>query len=106
MAAVSLFRNLRLPARRCMHSLPSSSALTFDLKSNIFEFDNQTVIAGTDSLQDLYQRLESLDKRKPLIVSDDGINATGSLDTVPIIRFAPTFIDSFLLLLVTKPCVD
>ena len=84
MAASSLFRNMRLPARRCIHSLPSTPVHTVDLQSNIFEFDKQTVVAGTDSLEDLSKRLESLNKRKPLIVSDDGIKATGSLDMVQI----------------------
>ena len=96
MAAVTLLRNLRLPARRCTHSLRSASALTFDLKSNIFEFDDQTVFAGTDSLQDLSQRLQSLDKRKPLFVSDDGITATNCLNIVRIIPFAPDSIERFL----------
>ena len=81
--AVSLSRTLRcmhLSARRCVHT-PSASHI-FDLKSNLLEFDEQTVMAGTESLDDLSKHLQSLNKSNPLIVSDNGIKATGSLDMV------------------------
>jgi len=68
--------------RRSYHQASSS----FDISNNVLEFQDQTVFAGTQSLNDLFDALLSSNGeggiRKPLIVTDEGIAKLGLLDTI------------------------
>mmetsp|Transcript_22866 Transcript_22866/g.34115 ORF Transcript_22866/g.34115 Transcript_22866/m.34115 type:complete len:471 (-) Transcript_22866:33-1445(-) len=49
----------------------------FDLKSNVLEFPDQAVFAGTEALQNLIVALKEKSMKSPLIVTDKGVASLG-----------------------------
>eukprot|EP00466_Bigelowiella_natans_P014818 jgi/Bigna1/126103/aug1.2_g811 len=72
------------PARRFLSAaaVGHKPSTDFDLKSNVLEFADQTVFAGTESLNDMFSALKDLGYSKPLLVTDAGIHKLGMLGDI------------------------